>query len=67
MFEGLKSQIKTYAKRMIYSYHQAQSLKYFFDKTTQYIALHKNLKPLPLEHKESVLGYWSNFINGGGE
>ena len=66
MFQGLKSQVKSYAKRMIYSYRQAQSLKYFFDKTTQYMAIHKTLKPLPLEHKEAVLDYWSKFINMGG-
>lgn len=66
MFQGLKSQVKSYAKHMIYSYRQAQSLKYFFDKTTQYMAIHKTLKPLPLEHKEAVLNYWSKFINGGG-
>ena len=66
MLHTIKSQLKTYTKQILSTYHQSRSLRYFLTKTTQYLALHTNLKPLPQEHKEAVLAYWSKFINGGG-
>lgn len=65
MLQTYKSQLKTYAKQLISTYRQTQALKYFFAKTTQYLALHENLKPLPQAHTESVLSYWSRFLRGG--
>ena len=67
MLHTIKSQLKTYTKHILSTYRQSRSLKYFLTKTAQYLALHENLKPLPQEHKEAVLAYWSRFINGGGQ
>lgn len=66
MLRTIKSQLKTYTKQILSAYHQSRSLQYFLTKTTQYLDLHTNLKPLPQEHKEAILAYWSKFINGGG-
>ncbi len=65
--------LKQFAKGHIKSYLQARaykgSLVYFENKAKEYLSIHTDPKPLPLDYKEEILAYWSRLLNpkGGGK
>lgn len=69
MLNQIKSTLKRKLKRTLNTWREKREFNgYWSEKTCQYLAIHKQLKPLPQDHKNRVIEYWAPYlsIEGGG-
>lgn len=58
----LKPLAKSLYKRAKSAYHTRQAMKYFDQKTQNYLAIHKHLSPLPEPAKQEALEFWQPLL-----
>lgn len=58
----LKPLAKSLYKRAKSAYHTHQAMKYFDQKTQNYLAIHKHLSPLPEPAKQEALAFWQPLL-----
>lgn len=59
----LKPLAKSLYKRAKSAYYTHQAMKYFEQKTQNYLAIHKHLSPLPESAKQEALEFWSPLLS----
>lgn len=70
MLNQIKSTLKRKLKRALNTWREKRAFNgYWSEKTRQYLAIHKQLKSLPQDHKNRVIEYWAPYlsIEGGGD